>query len=152
MYYTHLDPHVGPHVSKLSTAAAPYSSSFTKNIYTPYIRPALEYVIPGAAFLAPIPPKSFWAMMFDFLPSPGTSHVAEHKGQNQMNNFYADLHSAEKPASIPVPNAKKAPAKKGEDKEGKMDRAEMERVREAIRVRVKEQGQKGYNKVHAEVN
>jgi hypothetical protein len=130
-------------VKRAATAATPYTATFTKQVYHPYLRPALEYVIPGAAFLH-TEPRSFWSIISDFLPSAGaTGHVAENKGYNKQ------AQKGVKSASVSV--AKAQPTAKANGK-GKMDRAEMEKAREAIRSRVKEQGQKGYDKIHAEVN
>jgi hypothetical protein len=97
--------------------------------------------------------------------------AAEAKGKGSMEDFYDALDHARKPASVHVPDTKNlgkhsdvpAPGpneSKQEKKErlqekkkaGKMDRAEMERVRTALKERVDKQGQKGYDKVESEVN
>lgn len=77
-YKTHLDPHLHPYTSKVSAATSPYIALLNQKIYTPYLREYVHYFLP-AAILAPEPPKSFWGMISDFLPSPG-SNAAERKG------------------------------------------------------------------------
>lgn len=157
LYYRHLDPHVGPHLAKARVVVTPYISALDKHVYKPYIFPALEAFLP-AAILAPEPPKSFWALMADILPSMSGGHVAERRGQ--MDDFYKDIKDAKKapggkPASVPIPGkekvAKAESATKDTKAAKKMDRSEMDRVREAIKERVEQQGKKGYKQVHDEV-
>lgn len=142
LYYAHLDPYVGPQLSKASVALSPYVSTFNTKVFNPYIRPVIEAYLPISAF-TPEPPKTFWSMIADKLPNVG-SHVAETKGS--MSDFYADVGRASKPADVPIPHS--APKRHARD----MDRAELEAIREAIKLRVEKQGQKGYMTVHDEVN
>ncbi len=79
-------------------------------------------------------------MIADKLPSVG-SHVGENKAS--MSDFIADLNKFNRPADVPIPGIKT---------DSKMDRAEMERVRDAVKERVEKQGKKGYDKVRDEVN
>ncbi len=141
MYNIHLDPYVGPQISKASVALSPYASTFTAKVYNPYLRPAMEAFLPAIVF-APEPPQNFWSMIADKLPIAG-SNFAQNKGS--LGDFYSDVHNAKRPADVPVPSAEKRVNSRG------MDRAEMDRVREAIKERVEKQGQKGYEKVHDEV-
>ena len=85
LYNTHLDPHVGPHIRQLAKTAGPHIERFNQKIYRPYIRPALESILPQFLF-TPEPPRTFWAMIADFLPTAG-NHAAERKGS--MNEGYS---------------------------------------------------------------
>ena len=152
-YYAYIHPHVGPYLNKADALLSPYVQTFQTRVYRPYIFPVLERFLPRA-ILAPEPPKSFWALMAEILPSLGGGHVAEHKGQ--MDDFYENIDKSKKPAKVPVPGAEKvakAESAHDDDKAAKkMDRAEMDRVREAIKERVEKQGQRGYEQVRSEVN
>lgn len=77
-YNVHLDPHLHPYTSKVSATIAPYSRLFVQRLYNPYLRQYVHYFLP-AALLKPEPPKSFWTIISDILPSPG-SHAAQRKG------------------------------------------------------------------------
>ena len=149
-YYAHLDPHVGPYITKVHTALSPYITLLRTKVYQPYIFPLLESVLPPAV-LAPTPPKSFWALIADILPG---SHVAERKVD--MKQYRDKVDKAQKPAQVPIPGAAKVAkaesAQKDTKEAKKIDREEMVRVREAIRERVEKQGKKGYETVRQEVN
>lgn len=170
LYNTHLDPHVGPHFRTISKTAAPHIERFNQRIYRPYIRPALESILPQFLF-TPEPPRTFWAMIADFLPTAG-NHAAERKGS--MNEGYskvksktaevkastASVKSASKssasasrsPSPSPSPSPSKTAAAKAEVKKGKLDRKGMEQLRDQLKDRIEEQGKKGYKQVKSEVN
>ncbi|WVW85264.1 hypothetical protein I302_107302 [Kwoniella bestiolae CBS 10118] len=151
-YKQHLEPHVGPYVAQTSKVISPYTALFHKHVHQPYIKPTVDQLFPQS-----IKEKSFLTMLAEFLPTTGGStHAAERKGE--MDDYYNDLEHARKPAEVKVPAADKvaekktAPAPSREAKETKkMEKAEMERVREAIKSRVDEQGKKGLKKVKDEV-
>ena len=164
-YKTHLDPHLGPHINRATTILRPYIEILNQKVYRPYIRPSLESILPSVIF-APQPPKSFWAMFSEFLPTTGGSR-GETKGR--MDDSYSrvtkDVKS--KTASVkskatsassslsksaspsPSPSVVKNAGKvKGE----KMTRGEMDKTREELKTRIEEQGKKGYKQVKSEVN
>lgn len=130
--------------------ALPYVQLFQEKVYHPYIYPLLESILPEAV-LAPEPPKSFWALIADFLPG---SHVAERKVD--MREYKEKIKEARKPAKVPVPGSEKIvkaeSAKDGSKVAKQFDREEMKRVRDAIKDRVEQQGKKGYQTVRKEVN
>jgi hypothetical protein len=158
---------VGPYVGKAVTAVAPYTSAFRQKVYQPYILPALEAFLPQAVF-APEPPKTFWSLIADFLPSMG-SHPAETKGK--MDDYYIKVDTAPKPSKVPIPDTSNLAQKQSEpplpppsdaksekaaratasSKVVKMEKEEMERVRDAIKERVEKQGEKGYQAVKEQV-
>lgn len=157
LYYTHLDPHVGPHIRQVSATAAPHLETFNQKIYRPYLRPALEAVLPQFLF-TPEPPRTFWAMIADFLPSAGT-HAAERKGsmddgysraksktdsvKSKVQASTASVKSSASASASPSPSPKS---------QGKMTRAEMDKTRDNLKDRIEEQGKKGYKQVKSEVN
>ncbi|KAK8854512.1 hypothetical protein IAR55_003251 [Kwoniella newhampshirensis] len=163
LYNSHLDPHVGSYVKKASVAAAPYTALYAKHIYVPYVKPAVEYFFP-----TPITPKSFLSIFADFLPTSAT-HAAEKRGS--MDDYYADLSESRKPADVHVPGTKKLAKKQAEpplpplkeskqekkervqeEKKAKLtEREEIDRVRDAVRARVEEQGKKGQENVKKEI-
>ncbi|KAK4689631.1 hypothetical protein P7C73_g490, partial [Tremellales sp. Uapishka_1] len=167
IYHTFVHPHVGPHLEKASTTLSPYASTLHAKVYQPYLLPALKTFLPSALFLSHDPPKTFWSLIADKLPSLGSNTVEK---KSSMENFYEAVESSEKPAKVKVPDTKNLGKKtsepplpppnesKEEKKErvaekkqvDKLDREEMERVREAIKARVNEQGKKGYEKVQTE--
>ena len=138
IYYAHLDAYVGRHLSQASKTLSPYVSWIDAKIYRPYVWPVLEAFLPTLPFI-PEPPKNFWSMIADKLPSMG-SLVAENKAS--MSDFIAELNKSKRPADVPIPSAGKA----------SMSRIEADRLREAIKERVNAQGKKGYESVRAEVN
>jgi len=167
LYKTHLDPHLGPHISRATTILRPYIETFNQKVYKPYIRPSLESILPAVIF-APEPPKSFWAIISDFLPTTGGSR-AESKGR--MDNGYnvksdvkaktaavkskvssssSSLSKSASPSPSPSPSVVKSNA--GKAKGDKMTRGEMEKTREELKARIEEQGKKGYKQVKSEVN
>lgn len=163
LYNTHLDPHVGPHIRQISATAAPHIETFNQKVYRPYIRPALEAILPQFLF-TPEPPRTFWAMIADFLPSAG-NHAAERKGN--MDDGYsraksktssiksraqastASVKSSASASASPSPSPTAAKAKAADSK---MSRAEMEKAREELRAQIEEQGKQGYKQVKSEVN
>ncbi|WRT68718.1 uncharacterized protein IL334_005698 [Kwoniella shivajii] len=157
LYYSHLEPHVGPYVNRASTAIAPYTALFHKHVHQPYIQPAVQQFFPAS-----VENKSFLTMLSEFLPTTGSSHAAEKKGQ--MDDFYDDLEHSRKPADVKVPAAdkvaekKKSPdavtgnkEKKERKTQEKFEKSQAERVREAIKSRVDEQGKKSNQKVKQEI-
>lgn len=164
-YNTHLDPHLGPHINRASTILRPYIELFNQKVYRPYIRPSLESILPSVIF-APQPPKSFWAMFSEFLPTTGGSR-GENKGRmddtysratkdvktktaavkSKVSSASSSLSKSASPS--PSPSAVKNGGRvKGE----KMTRGEMDKTREALKERIEEQGKKGYKQVKSEVN
>ncbi|WVQ79772.1 hypothetical protein IAT38_001872 [Cryptococcus sp. DSM 104549] len=165
-YHNHLEPHVGPHVKKATAALAPYTALYAKHIHKPYVQPAYNSVFP------PTPEKqsrSFLSILSDFLPTSGSPHAAETKGQ--MDDYFSDLEHSRHPADVEVPGAdkiaqkpvtppapaadaskqeKKAAAKAEDDFKG-MERSEMDRVREALKARVDKQGKQGLAQVKQEI-
>jgi hypothetical protein len=169
LYYAHLDPHVGPHLRRASTTLAPHVESFNQKVYRPYIRPTLEAVLPAFVF-TPEPPKTFWAMIADFLPSAG-NHAAERKGsmdegysraKKDVKTKTASVKSAVSSASASISPSATASVKsavtaakvKSASAAGKekMTRAQMDKARENLKERIEEQGKKGYKQVKSEVN
>lgn len=73
-----------------------------------------------------------------------------------MKEYREKVKEARKPANVQVPGAEKVvkaeSAKDGSKAAKKIDREEMNRVREAIKERVEQQGKKGYQSVRKEVN
>nr|XP_031863847.1 uncharacterized protein CI109_000490 [Kwoniella shandongensis]KAA5530919.1 hypothetical protein CI109_000490 [Kwoniella shandongensis] len=163
LYSTHLDPHVGPYVKKATVAAAPYTALYAKHLYVPYVKPAVDYFFPS-----PITPKSFLSIFADFLPT-GATHAAEKRGS--MDDYYNDLSKSGRPADVHVPGTEKLAKKQpepplpppNESKQEKKERLseekkvkgtekeEIDRVREAIRSRVDEQGKKGQQTAKTEI-
>jgi hypothetical protein len=166
LYNTHLDPHFGPHINRATTILRPYIELFNQKVYRPYIRPSLESILPSVIF-APQPPKSFWAIISDFLPTTGGSRV-ESKGR--MDDGYkvksdlktktaavktkvSSLSKSASPSPSPSPSPSVATsAGKGKGKGEKMTRGEMDKTREELKARIEEQGKKGYKQVKSEVN
>ena len=151
LYNTYLHKHVGPYATRASTALSPYASTFNQRVYAPYILPAVSQFLPAAVTETP---KSFMAMIADMLPGPGSHNVAESKGRD---DFYANLEKAKRPADVPIQTVSKAKSTssastKDAKENAKADRAEMERVREAIKVRVEKQGKQGTKDVKSKVN
>jgi hypothetical protein len=164
-YRTHLDPHLGPHINRATTILRPYVEILNQKVYRPYIRPSLESILPSVIF-APQPPKSFWAMFSEFLPTTGGSR-GETKGRMDDNYSRVTKEIKTKTASVkskassassslsrsaspsPSPSVIKNGGKaKGE----KMTRGEMDKTREELKTRIEEQGKKGYKQVKSEVN
>ena len=140
-YQKHIHPTLSPYLDRASTAVSPYADLFVSKVYTPFLAPGIRAILP-ASFLIPEKPKTFWSMIADMLPSPG-SHVHEHKGE--MDEHYSALqHSrtASAKATSSVPPAASS----------KMDREEMNRVREALKKRIDEHGNKAYEGVREKVH
>ncbi|OCF57780.1 hypothetical protein L486_05245 [Kwoniella mangroviensis CBS 10435] len=149
IYNQHLEPHVGPYVIQTSNFVAPYTALFHKHVHQPYIKPTVDQLFPPS-----IKDKSFLTMLAEFLPTTGGStHAAERKGE--MDDYYNDLEHSRKPAEVKVPSADKVAEKKSADVKPqevkKVERAEMDRVRDAIKSRVDEQGKKSLKKIKEEV-
>ncbi|WVR09310.1 hypothetical protein IAU60_006375 [Kwoniella sp. DSM 27419] len=155
LYLAHLEPHVGPYVNKAAALIAPYTAMYHKHVYQPYIQPTVHYYFPPSQ-----QPRSFLTMLSDFLPSgSSSSHAAERKGQ--MDDYYHDINRAQRPADVKVPQANKvaekkaaSPAKeatKERQEKRKIERSEMERVRDAIKTRVDEQGKAGLKAARSEI-
>ena len=120
-------------------------------MYRPYIRPTLEAILPEFLF-TPEPPRTFWAMIADFLPSAG-SHAAERKGSldDGYSRAKADVKSKTESVKTRAASAT-ASASSAAAKKAKMDRAEMDKKRDSLKDRIEEQGKKGYKQVKSEVN
>lgn len=101
-YNTYLEPSLGPHIQTTTRALQPYTSALHKNVYIPYIRPALESILPMTVF-APEKPKTFWSLLADILPDVGGV-----EGKGQMKKQYTD---AKKGAKGAASTASKAAAK-----------------------------------------
>lgn len=108
----------------------------------------------------PEPPRTFWAMIADFLPTAG-NHAAERKGSldDGYTRVKADVKSktesvkSRAASSSSSASATAVPSASAKAKaSGKMDRAEMEKKRDSLKDRIDEQGKKGYKQVKSEVN
>jgi len=161
LYNAHLEPHVGPYITRASTILSPHIETINQKVYKPYIRPSLESILPSFIF-TPQQPRSFWAMMSDFLPStPGSQ--GERKGSMDRNyskvtsDIKTKTASVKSKASASVsaslsPSPSPSVVKKGSAKKDKMARAEMDKSRDNLKERIEEQGKKGYKQVKSEVN
>jgi hypothetical protein len=121
-------------------------------------------MLPSFVF-TPQPPRTFWAMISDFLPSVGQG-AAERKGRmddgysrvkldvktktaSVKSKISASSSSVSKSASV---TASPSPTATKKESKGKMTRGEMDRTRENLKERIEEQGKKGYKQVKSEVN
>ena len=153
-YNAHLDPVLGPHLRRAQSAIEPYTTAFYVRVYLPYIRPTLEKILP-AVVLKPDPPRSFWALISEILPSMEGGHVAERRGQ--MDDAYAKVakektRATQSIASMASKASKAASSATGSAKDAAtFDRAEMDRTREALRKRIDDQGQKAYAQLQDKV-
>ena len=161
-YNAHLDPILGPHLRNANAFLEPYISTLYTKIYLPYIYPVLEKILP-ATLLAEAPPKSFWTMIAEILPSLEGGHVAERRGK--MDDAYdkvakekarategvASAISKISKATESIKSAVTASPSASASTEKKFDRAEMERVRESLAKRVEERGQAGMKGLKAKV-
>lgn len=173
LYNAHLDPHVGPHIRQISKTAAPHVERFNQKVYRPYIRPALEAILPQFLF-TPEPPRTFWAMIADFPPTAG-NHAAERKGymdegysrvksktaevKGKVQASTASVKSSASASASPSASksvskaaAASASASKADVKQHKLNRAEMEQLRDKLKAQIEDQGKKGYKQVKSEVN
>lgn len=131
LYYTHLDPHIGSHVTQATKTLAPYTSTFNAKVYQPYLRHVVDAILPATIF-AQERPKSFWSLISDIIPSPGT-HVSDRQ-----------FAGSKVTASVP---GKATPSTKGQS----FTRSDMDRNRDALKRRIDKKGQEGYEQVKEEV-
>ncbi|ORY32135.1 hypothetical protein BCR39DRAFT_587128 [Naematelia encephala] len=145
LYNAHLEPHVGPYVAKAQTALGPYSATFHKQIYKPYLAPVVEAILPSTIFSQK--PKTFWSMIADILPS---ANVMENKGKLAAS-YGKGTESIKKTASAATRSASSASASASTKAAQQFDKAEMERVREDLKRKIDKQGKEGLETVKSEL-
>ncbi|ORX38222.1 hypothetical protein BD324DRAFT_649601 [Kockovaella imperatae] len=149
-YNTHLDPVLGPHIKRMQVILDPYISAFDKQVFIPYIKPLVEKIIP-APLLAEAPPRSFWTLISEILPSPEGGRAAQRRGS--MDSAYDKAAQQKQKAAEGVASAMskinkatqsiKSAASSATPSAKVFDRAEMDRVRDALKKRVDERGAQG---------
>jgi len=174
LYFIHLDPLIGPHVAKATAIASPYTSVFVTKVYNPYIRPAVEAVLPMTVF-APEKPKTFWSLIADKLPS-GPGSIAGNKGsisdtyKQGSGKMGKTASSLSRTASKSVATASKSVSSAAsrvsasvssgaqgaktavKSNVGGMTRSEVNEAIASLSQAIEQQGKAGYKKVQSEVN
>jgi hypothetical protein len=130
-YAKHLAVHCDPYLAKAHEVLAPVCATFNKQVYVPFIQPAVSSVFPPQD-----KPRTFWSFVSEFVPAAGST-VGQRGGQTVFEapkKAAQDVKEGVKKAAADV-EKKAAEAKRAaEEKAAAAKKAAEDKAAEAKRV------------------